>query len=453
MTAHILQYSDMETALDEPERCGALVGTLDALADDETIVAGSGDNTAPGALSLATDGHAALTFFDAVDPDVDTFGNHDFDFGPENARKLAESSPQTWLCANATTTSGRFAPDVSQPSTLVETAEATVGLVGVGHPKTGVMNPAAAGVEFSDPVEAVRKELRKFDTQGVEHVVVVSHCGREDKRIARETDVDAILGGHVHDVYQETVAGTTIVRPGRAGRYVSEVVLDGGVPSATIHAVDDGHVDDCLVDALRQKRAENGLDEVVTHVETPISRTETAATSAGSRIGHLLTDALRWRTEADVAISPPGTIRSGDPLVEDVTVADLLGLAPYRDELTTVEIRGDRLRDAFVAVPTGYHDDGHPNRYCSHVSGAHIVWDDDAGELLDASVGGEPLDPNQWYTVAVADYLVETDHVNDAFDSDDVVDSFGIACDAVVDFAREVGLDGGFDRRVERPSL
>ena len=453
MAVHILQYSDVETALDEPERCGALAGTIHALAGEETIVAGSGDNTAPGALSLATDGHAALTFFDAVDPAVDTFGNHDFDFGPENARELAGSSPQTWLCANATTSSGRFAPEVSQPSTLVETDEATIGFIGVSHPKTSVINPAAAGVEFSDPVEAVTEEVRTFEAQAVDHVVVVSHCGRDDKRIARETDVDAILGGHVHDVYQETVAGTTIVRPGRAGRYVSEVILDGGIPSASIHEVDDGYVDDSLVEALRQKRAENGLDEVVTHVEVPISRTEEAATSAGSRIGHLLTDALRWRTEADVAISPPGTIRSGDPLAGDVTVADLLGMAPYRDELTTVDIRGDRLRDAFVAVPTGYHDDAYPNRYCSHVSGAHLVWDDEAGELLDASVGGESLDPSRWYTVAVADYLVETDHVNDAFGPEDVVDTFGIACDAVVDFAREIGLDGGFDRRVDRPSL
>jgi 2',3'-cyclic-nucleotide 2'-phosphodiesterase (5'-nucleotidase family) len=40
-------------------------------------VVGTGDNTAPGVLSLATEGRAALPFFEAVEPDADTFGNHD----------------------------------------------------------------------------------------------------------------------------------------------------------------------------------------------------------------------------------------------------------------------------------------------------------------------------------------------------------------------------------------
>ena len=452
MAVRLLHYSDLETALDQPDQCGALAGTIHARSDDQTIVLGSGDNTAPGALSLATNGHIALTFFEAVEPAAETFGNHDFDFGSENARDIAATSPQTWLCANATADGDRFASDVTRPSMLVEAGEATVGIVGVAHPKTGVMNPAAAGVEFSDPLPHVRDEARTLRQQGADYVVVISHCGRDDERIARETDVDAVLGGHVHDVYQATIADTPVLRPGRAGRYISEVVFDG-TTKATVHEVDDGNVDDHLAEQLRDALADNGLDKVVTHVETPISRTEEAVTAAGSRLGNLVADALRWKAGTDVSISPPGGMRSGDALAGDVTVVDLVGLSPYRDELATVEISGDRLREAFVAVPTGYHDDTFPNRYCSHVSGAHLVWDDTAGELLEATVGGEPVVSDATYTVGVADYLVETDHVNDAFGVDDVVDHHGLASDAIIEYAREVGLDGGFDRRVERPSL
>ena len=451
MAVTLVHYSDLETALDEPAQCGALAGTLDALADDAVVV-GSGDNTAPGALSLATEGRVALSFFEAVEPAVDTFGNHDFDFGPEVARRLAGAAPQQFLCANAMVDGDRFAPEVTRPSTVLDAGRERVGVVGLAHPKTAVMNPGATAVEFEDPVPHVRAEARRLREAGVDHVVVISHCGRLDAEIARKTDVDAIFGGHVHDVHEAIVDDTAVVRPGRAGRYVSEVVLDDG-PTTAIHEVEDGHVDRELVDTLRARLAEHGLDEVVTTVERPIQRTEAAATTAGSRLGNLVTDALRWKAGADVALSPPGGIRSGDPLAGEITVADLVGLSPYDDELAVLELPGDRLREAFVAVPFGYHDDGYPDSHCTHVSGAGLVWDDAAGRLVEATVDGEPLDPGETYTLTVDSYLIHTDHVNAAFDERDVVERCGLAHEAIVDFAREVGLDGGFERRIERPAL
>jgi 2',3'-cyclic-nucleotide 2'-phosphodiesterase (5'-nucleotidase family) len=451
MSLRVLHYSDLETALDDPVRSAALAGTIDALADAETVVVGSGDNTAPGALSLATEGRAAMAFFEAVDPDADTFGNHDFDFGPETARELAGTAPQSWLCANAEHDGGRFAAVETEPRTLVDTGAETVGIVGVAHPRTAEINPAASAVTFTDPVPAVREHATRLRDDGADYVVVVSHCGRGDERLARETDVDAIFGGHIHDVHSESIDGTVTVRPGRAGRYISEVTL-GATPTAHIHEIQDEILDAALAETLRERLATHGLDEVVATVEGSIERTEEAATVAESRIGNFVADALRWRAEADVALSPPGAIRSGDPLSGDVTVADLVGLTPYNDRLA-VELSGDRLRDAFVALPFGYHDDGYPDRHCSHVSGARIVWDDAAGELLNASVGGKSIDSDERYTVAAADYLVETDHVNDAFDERDVISRHGLARDALVDYAREVGISPKIEGRIERPAL
>jgi 2',3'-cyclic-nucleotide 2'-phosphodiesterase (5'-nucleotidase family) len=452
MTVRLLHFSDVETALDEPQQCGALAGTIDALADDDTIVLGSGDNTAPGALSLATEGEVAMEFFEAVDPAVDTFGNHDFDFGHETARTLAGMAPQTWLCANATIGGERFADEETTPRTIVETASARVGIVGVAHPKTGTMNPAATDVNFEDPISHIRNHAGQLRAEGVNSIVVTSHCGSVDEEIARNTDVDAIVGGHVHDVFEGIIDGTAVVRPGRAGRYISEVTL-GDVVETAIHSVDDGYVDDSLVERLQQALTEHGLDEVVTTVEEPIERTEDAATISGSRLGNLVTDALRWKADADVALSPPGGIRSGDPLSGDITVADLISLSPYDDELAVVELTGDRLRDAFVAVPLGYHNDDFPERFSSHVSGAHFVWDDEDGEVLELTVDGAPVDADDHYRVAVADYLVHTSHVNDAFDESDVIERHDLARDAIVKFARHVGFDGGFERRVKRPAL
>jgi 2',3'-cyclic-nucleotide 2'-phosphodiesterase (5'-nucleotidase family) len=452
MSVRILHYSDLETALDDPEQAAALVGSVAARRDEGTVVVGSGDNTAPGALPLATEGRVALDVFRALDPDADTFGNHDFDFGPGTARDLAAAAPQAWLCANARRDGERFAADATTPSTLVAADGATVGIVGVAHPRTDEINPGADAVEFLDPVGPIREEAETLRERGADHVVVVSHCGHGDERIARETDVDAVLGGHVHDVYTTTVEGTAVVRPGRAGRHVAEV-RPGGSPSVTVHEVDDTHVEETLAARLRDRLAEHGLDEVVATVDRPVERTEETANVAESRVGNLVADALRWRAGTDVALSPPGAMRAGDPLSGAVTAAELHSLTPYEDELAVVELPGDRLREAFVAVPFGYCEDGYPDRYCSHVSGAGVVWDDAAGELLEATVGGEPIDPEGRYTVAVADYLVETDHVNAAFGEEDVVATHGIAREAIVDYAREVGIDPEIEGRIERPTL
>jgi 2',3'-cyclic-nucleotide 2'-phosphodiesterase (5'-nucleotidase family) len=462
MSVRLLHYSDLETALDDPGGTAALAGAITARRDDGTVVLGSGDNTAPGALSLATEGRASFHFFRAVDPEADTFGNHEFDFGRETARDLAAEGPQPWLCANAHRGGSRFAADVTDRSRLVDADGTAVGVVGVAHPDTDTMNPGAAGVRFIDPVPVVRKEAALLCERGAEYVVVVSHCGHGDERIARETDVDAVLGGHVHDVHTDTIDGTAIVRPGRAGRYFSEVVLDTagagtgtGTRTATVHVheVDGEHVDEELAATLRDQLAAHGLDEVVATVDDPIERSEEEATVAESRVGNFVTDALRWRAGTDVALSPPGGIRSGDPLAGDVTVAELVGLLPYEDDLAVVELTGERLREAFAAVPFGYHDDNYPDRFCSHVSGIRLVWDDEAGELVDATVDGDPIGPDSSYTLAVADYLVETSHVNAAFDEGDVVERLGLAREAVIDYAREVGIDPETEGRIERPTL
>ncbi|WP_135819691.1 bifunctional metallophosphatase/5'-nucleotidase [Halostella litorea] len=452
MSLRILHYSDLETALDDPDRCARLAGALAARRGDDALVVGTGDNTAPGALPLATEGRAAMPFFRAVAPDADTFGNHDFDFGPATARELAAEAPQPYLCANAAVDGERFAADATEPSRIVDAGGHRIGVVGVAHPETVGINPAAEGVTFSDPVPAVRDEAAALRERGAEFVVVASHCGKRDDRIARETDVDVVLGGHVHDVHVETVADTFVVRPGRAGRYFSEVEL---TPSrdVTIHEVGEEHRDESVAAALRDRIAEHGLDEVVATVEDPIALTEEAATVAESEAGNFVADALRWRAGADVSISPTGALRSGDPLAGDVTVADLQGLAPYDDGLAVVSLSGDRLREALAELPVGYHHDDFPPRFCSHVSGARVVWDDDAGELREATVGGEPVDPGAEYTLAVADYLVETDHVSAAFGEDDVVGRHGVARDAIVEYARAEGIAPAVEGRIERPAL
>ena len=189
----LLHYSDVENAYDDPERIGRLAGAIAQRRNDETLVLGTGDNTGPGALSLATRGAQSLPFFAAVEPDAETFGNHDFDYGPSRTLELAERSPQPWLTSNVFDGADRFgSPDVTAPAIERNVDGMSVGLIGVTDPSTPEMCPPAAELRFEEPIDHVERQCARLDT---DYVVVLSHVGGLDEEIARRTPVDAVLGG------------------------------------------------------------------------------------------------------------------------------------------------------------------------------------------------------------------------------------------------------------------
>ncbi len=101
MVLRLLHYADLEDTYDDPAHIGRVAGLVDQLSDEQTVVIGAGDNIAPGSLGLATNCQHTLPFFEAIDADVETLGNHDFDYGTETLLSVIRASPQTWLCVNA----------------------------------------------------------------------------------------------------------------------------------------------------------------------------------------------------------------------------------------------------------------------------------------------------------------------------------------------------------------
>lgn len=56
-------------------------------------------------------------------------------------------------------------------------------------------------LKFKDEVETVKNEAAILKSQGVDIIIVLSHCGLNvDYRIARNagSDIDVIVGGHSH---------------------------------------------------------------------------------------------------------------------------------------------------------------------------------------------------------------------------------------------------------------
>ncbi|WP_128475698.1 bifunctional metallophosphatase/5'-nucleotidase [Halorussus pelagicus] len=444
MSLRVLHYSDIENAYDDAERVGRLAGTIDALRDDRTVVVGTGDDTAPGVLALRTDGRQSLEFFDAVEPDLETFGNHDFDFGTDPLRDIVADSPQQWVSANVYAADGTDRQFADAPAaTVVERGGERVGFVGVTDPKTPEISAGASELTVTDPVAEVREVLPAL-RERADHVVVLAHLRGETERAIAEFDgVDAVLGGHVHTERHDRVNGTLLLRPSANGQMLWEVEL-GDRATATRHAVPDGPRDDAVAGALRDRMEATGLTEVVGHVEEPIARSVRRHYGGECRVANLVTDAYRWATGADVAYTQSGGLRDGPALAGEVTVADLIGVSPFGGELRTAVLTGAQLRE--LASEVYAPDDSDGRTWWGHFGGVEIAYDSADGRVCEVRFDGDPVDPVAEFSVATNAYVVE--YGTEPISPECVVDSFGIQYDAIVEYAREEGLDVDVDGRL-----
>ncbi|KAB1188030.1 MULTISPECIES: bifunctional UDP-sugar hydrolase/5'-nucleotidase [Haloferax] len=450
----LLHYSDIENVFDDPERAGRLAGCVTVLDDDDTVVVGTGDNTSPGVLSLVERGGQALDFYDAVDADLETFGNHDFDYGATRTRELVAASRPTWVSSNVRDEAGeRFAAaEGAVPWTTRDVDGMTLGFFGVTDPATGSINPEAVGLTFDDPYEAANEAITALRENGADVVVALSHLGSGDDDLVRRCDVDLVLGGHVHAERDDVVDGVPIVRPGANGHVVWEVRIDAERIETVRHRTAEYRPDESFVAALNGRVDAAGLDEVLCRIDRPMDRSEETVAAGECRVGNAIADAYRWATGADVGLQNSGGIRSGPPVGPEITHADLVSLVPFEEHIVVAEVTGTELLAVFNAARGATMGFGKPDWWHAHVSGARLVWDDDRDEVVEATVAGEPIDPEATYTLATSDYVLHSTQEFPALTQAHRAGEFEIQHEALARYAREVGFDAAVEGRIERRS-
>lgn len=450
MSLRLLQYSDIENAYDDPERIGRLAGLIEELRDETTLVVGTGDNTAPGVLAMVTEAEQALSFFQSVEPDAETFGNHDFDFGPERTRELVRASPQPWLCANVYNGDDRFGvAEGVAPWTILEVGTERVGLFGVIDPNTPSMAPVADELTFTDPLAEARTAVTELRNRQVDHIVALSHVGSSDDDLAAALDIDAILGGHIHSERLEHRHGTLLTRPGAGGRILLEITLDEGA-SATRYDVADAPIDRSVQAALHERWKQADLTEVVAHTNASIEWTGASVYEGECRIGNFVADAYRWAADADVGLQNSGAIRAGPPLAGDVTVGNLASVVPFGAPVVVAAVTGGELREMFRQGDSALVEFGDATRWYAHISGAEIVYDHAERTLVDATVNGEPIDPERTYRVATSEYLLQTDLEFPVLRPVHRTQTLDVQYEVLAAYAREQGITPQIDGRITR---
>jgi 5'-nucleotidase/UDP-sugar diphosphatase len=307
--------------------------------------------------------------------DATTFGNHDFDLGPDGLAKAIGVASKVVRIPPMLSSNTDFAgndptlADLQQLSkaglirryVVIERGGMRFGLFGVLGKEAQYYTGGAGAVKFLDFVEsakAVVKVLR--EAEKVDAVIALSHGGvakGKDERYSTGDDVslaeavqgiDVVIGGHSHTELQEAIivnGRTPVVQTGKEGKNVGELVIsvDGAkltVDFYRLHPIDDSIAGDRAINDAIDKLKEGvsaavfasrgySVDQPLAIAPRDLPNTFTDI-AAGTILANHVTDSFRKATQADIGFTVNGLMRA--PILRGktgvVTVYDVFAVAP-----------------------------------------------------------------------------------------------------------------------------
>ena len=385
-------------------------------ANPNTIFAHAGDAISPSPMSTVLRGEQMIAVLNAVGLDVATFGNHEFDFGPEILRRRMRESRFVWLSANVVDRATAAPFGAATRERVVTLGGLRVGLFGLTTPETATTSAGGPSVEFLEPIEAGRAVATALRRTGAHLVVGVTHQHmRADRALAAAADVDVLLGGHEHEPLVAEEGKALITKAGSDVRYLVQVDLwlraDGALVerSWAFHEVSARVPEDPEVAAVVRRygdRLDRELDTVIGRTAAPLEARRGPLRTAETNLGNFIADAMRARLDADVAVVNGGGVRTDRILpVGPLTKRDIHALLPFANAVMKLAVSGARLRETLEQGLAGLERGG--GGYL-HVSGLRVTYDPRrpiGQRVLGVEVNGTALDPAQIYTLAVVDYI------------------------------------------------
>ena len=142
------------------------------------------------------------------------------------------------------------------------------------------------------------------------------------------------------------------------------------------------------------------VDSVMGPVVGESARYMTAERPEGT-LSNLLSDIMVWAAKdynekVDLGIYNMGGVRADLPKGK-ITYGDVLDIAPFENKIAFASLRGDALQELFQQMAS-VGGEG-----VSHAVRLVITKD---GQLVSATLNGEPVDPEREYRLATIDYLL-----------------------------------------------
>ena len=383
--------------------------------------------TAFGAAIRETGGE--LQLLSLMGYDATTFGNHDFDLGPEGLAKAISVASKAGRLPAVVGSNTDFSKDDATLSDLQRLAKAGVirrytvierggirfGIFGLMGKESIFYTSGAGAITFPDAIETAKEMVAVLrETEKVDVIICLSHGGveqnkdgtftnGEDVRLAKAVPgIDVVIGAHTHTELKEAIivnGRTPVVQTGKYGQNLGElmITLDGGkltVEFYKLHPIDDTIAGDrAIADEIEKYKktvtevvfASRGysIDQPLAIAPQDLPNTFTDI-AVGTPLANLITDSFRKATKADIGLNANGTMRAGLTRGKSgvQTVYDVFAVAPLGagvvdttagSTLVTGYFTGQELKHLleFFLVD----NPAHPGEYFPRVSGMRFRYD------------------------------------------------------------------------------
>jgi len=354
----------------------------------EVLLVSAGDATQGAPIVNLSQGAAAIEFMNAAGYDAMVPGNHEFDWGVENFKTVAEKAEFPILAANIINETDN--KTLFEDTLVVEKAGLKVGLFGLDTPEAATKtNPEKikgtkflAADELYACAEAQVKALKKAKC---DLIICLGHLGVDEETaatgnrsvdvVAKVAGIDLFVDGHSHSTTDQIAAvignedgsnvlnGTKIVSTGTKLANVGVVVIDPKTKEMTdelVSAESWTEVDEDVAKVVEAKNAE--VDEALSAIMGKTEVLLNGERAPGVRtqetnLGDFAADALLWFArknaggddKVDVALTNGGGIRASIPEGE-ISMKTMNTVFPFGNTVATIELTGQQLLEALESA-------------------------------------------------------------------------------------------------------
>lgn len=357
-----------------------------AKSNQTTLVVDAGDAFQGLPISNSTKGEARAEILNQIQYDAMAVGNHEFDFGLDEAKKYKEILKFPLLSSNTYVNSARL----FEASTIVDKDKTVEGdefvVIGVTTPETATKTHPknVKGVTFTDPISEVNKVIEEVQAKAraegkdYKHYVVLAHLGVDtttpvewrgstlaealSKNPRLKGKRVTIIDGHSHTV-ESTTYGDNVTY-NQTGSYLHNVgkityksrQLLGNptqITAAEAKKLEANPTVEKLVKDIKQKYDAENAVEVVSNSPVELNGDRENVRVRETNLGNVVADSLYqygqtgFSHPTDIAVTNGGGLRETIAKGKPITKGNVIAVLPFGNTITQIQVTGQQVLDMF----------------------------------------------------------------------------------------------------------
>ena len=357
-----------------------------AKSNQNTLVVDAGDAFQGLPISNSTKGEARAEILNQMQYDAMAVGNHEFDFGLDEAKKYKEILKFPLLSSNTYVNGARL----FEASTIVDKDKTVEGdefvVIGVTTPETATKTHPknVKGVTFTEPIAEVNKVIEEIQAKALaegkdyKHYVVLAHLGVDTttpvewrgSTLAEALSKNPLLKGKrvtVIDGHSHTVESTTYgdnVTYNQTGSYLHNVgkityksrQLLGNptqITAAEAKKLEANPKVASLVKDIKAKYDAENAVEVVSNSPVELNGDRENVRVRETNLGNVVADSLYqygqtgFSHPTDIAVTNGGGLRETIAKGKPITKGSVIAVLPFGNTITQIQVTGQQVLDMF----------------------------------------------------------------------------------------------------------